>query len=194
MAKRITGKEMKCLQALCTGNMEAVKKLIDQIPILRKDLGDERLMIEAASSGSIETLKLLQQQYGEEGAKHLPRGIVMAASNGHIDMVKFLLENGADVNSSDGSPLHFAAYNDKRDMVLFLLENGADIHSGHEAALTHCAGNGNLGMVKLLVKHGADVMYNSQQAYKEARHNRKTAVANYLRKKAEEYIELTSSE
>jgi len=192
MAKRISGKEMKCLTALSRGDMKLAKQLVDQIPILRKDLGDERLIMEVASSGSIETLKFLQQQYGEEGAKHLPRGIVMAASNGHIEMVRYLLENGADINASNGCPLHFAVYNDKRDMVLFLLENGADIHSGHEAALTGSAGNGNLAMVKLLVEHGADVMYNNQQAYKEARHNRKTSVANYLRKKAEEYIELTS--
>lgn len=191
MAKRICGKEMKCLQAITTGKLDIVKKLTTQLDELKADISLEHVMILAARSGNVEMMKYLQQYFE---CNDISNTIVMAAQDGHIDMVKYILENGGDINTSNGLPLKYAASNNKFEMVKFLLEKGADIGTGGQTALVWCAGQGNLKMVQFLVDNGADVMDDDNAAYKEAKHNRKTAVANYLRKKAEEYIELTSSE
>jgi ankyrin repeat protein len=55
----------------------------------------------------------------------------IAARNGHIDVAKFLLDKGADINCRGffGAPgLHWAAINGHKEMVEFLIAHGADIH------------------------------------------------------------------
>jgi len=56
-----------------------------------------------------------------------------AAFNGHKEVVKLLLANGADVNvrgqEGDITPLHLAAIRSDREMGLFLIENGADVQA-----------------------------------------------------------------
>jgi ankyrin repeat protein len=55
----------------------------------------------------------------------------IASRNGHIDVAKFLLEKGADINCRGffGAPgLHWAAINGHKQMVEFLIERGADLH------------------------------------------------------------------
>lgn len=55
-----------------------------------------------------------------------------AASNGHIEAARYLLQRGADVNQRYGLPLrcalHDAALHGQLPMVRFLVESGADIN------------------------------------------------------------------
>lgn len=49
----------------------------------------------------------------------------MAAANGHLEVVKFLLEAGADINlknKNENTALHWASLNGKLDVVKFLCE------------------------------------------------------------------------
>jgi ankyrin repeat protein len=55
----------------------------------------------------------------------------IAARNGHVEVAKFLLEKGADINCRGffGAPgLHWAAINGHKPMVEFLIARGADLH------------------------------------------------------------------
>ena len=54
----------------------------------------------------------------------------IASRNGHVEIARFLLEKGADVNCRGffGAPgLHWAAINGHKPMVEFLIANGADL-------------------------------------------------------------------
>ncbi|KAL9646162.1 hypothetical protein ABK040_008039 [Willaertia magna] len=56
--------------------------------------------------------------------------LIWATDCGHIRVVNFLVENGADINQQDNitkrTALHYAAMRNYRDILLLLLSKGAD--------------------------------------------------------------------
>lgn len=95
--------------------------------------------------------------------------ISIAADKGHRELVRLLLERGADPDTpydkyegypvaERGAPLHAAALNDDLEMASLLLEHGASAHTVMDAsgnALNWAIANGNDAMEKLLLRHGA---------------------------------------
>lgn len=90
-----------------------------------------------------------------------------ACNGGNYDIVKLLIQNGAEVNcknDSESTPsLHRSSYYDHVDVSRLLIDNGADINSKSGLGLTplHIACTfGKLNTVKLLVeKGGADIIF-----------------------------------
>jgi len=90
--------------------------------------------------------------------------ILKAARGGHTEIVKMLLEHGANPNvvehgNGNMTPLIWAASLDNIECVQMLLAHGADVNAsttqGYTALMT-AAQNGTAGMVRLLLDHGAD--------------------------------------
>ena len=99
--------------------------------------------------------------------------LMIAASDGRLDLAKLLHGNGADVNQQKGqmnhwayaspgwSALIYAATAGHADMVSWLLDSGADIeaywHSpGKKTALWEAAHWGRADVIGILLSHGAD--------------------------------------
>ncbi|KAK7456363.1 hypothetical protein VKT23_010610 [Stygiomarasmius scandens] len=86
-----------------------------------------------------------------------------AAYKGHLGVIKFLIEKGADVNAVGGfygTALQAAASQGHLDVVKFLVEKGADVNAvGGEygTALQAAASQRHLDVVKFLHEKGADV-------------------------------------
>ena len=80
-----------------------------------------------------------------------------------VDMVKLLLDRGANTESKDQydeTPLLWAVRNNNVDMVKLLLDCGANIESkdqSNETPLWGAAWNGNMDMIKLLLYRGANI-------------------------------------
>ena len=89
-------------------------------------------------------------------------GTHWAARNGHLDVVRLLLEAGADkhaVMRYRATALHVAAQNGHLDVVRLLLAAGADKDAEMQAgrtALHLAAHQGHLHIVRLLLEAGAD--------------------------------------
>ncbi|XP_022091401.1 transient receptor potential cation channel subfamily A member 1-like isoform X2 [Acanthaster planci] len=87
----------------------------------------------------------------------------IAISNGCKELVKFLLDSGADVNAQCGmghTPLHLIAVVGNTDIANLLLDFGATIEKGDNELMTplHRAAMYNrLAMVGLLLDKGADI-------------------------------------
>lgn len=89
--------------------------------------------------------------------------LMLAAYNGHSDMIRYLLEKGADLSESDNqgrTPLIFASSGPYPETVKLLLENDADPNKTDKAegwsALMWAAAEGNEQVVRVLLEHGAD--------------------------------------
>lgn len=84
----------------------------------------------------------------------------LAVMHGHIDIVRFLVGKGVDVNRN-GTMLQWAASygkNQNLDILKFLVEEcGADVNARWDRPIYYAAEHGHLDRVKYLIEHGADV-------------------------------------
>ena len=108
------------------------------------------------------------------------RPLPYAASLGHLNIVKFLVENGADIHYNNDSPLTEAVNSGHLDTVKYLVGQGANIRVGNDYALSKASSDGNLEMVKYLVQNGADIHADNDFAVRIAHNNKRQKVVDYL--------------
>jgi beta-lactamase regulating signal transducer with metallopeptidase domain len=126
----------------------------------------DQALVRAATDGDIsgidELLRAGANVNCTVGVGRASSPLTGAALEGRLDVVRLLLDWGADPNLApgDGSPLINAAAEGHVDIVSLLLDRGASIDQivpGRQNALIRASGNGRLEVVKLLVARGADV-------------------------------------
>ena len=128
---------------------------------LQNDAGESALMV-AAQNRQAKVATILVQEYGASVGlkqKQSSRTALMEASeSGSVDIVKLLLEHGAD---ELGWALVLAILNKYKDIIELLLEYGAQIDDKKwslffcQSPLIMAVEIGDANIVKLLLKHGA---------------------------------------
>ena len=89
----------------------------------------------------------------------------LAAFFGHIEVVEYLLKNGADANAIANNPtkvrpLHSAVAHRHLEISKLLVEHGADVNARQQGGFTplhEAAFGGSLELAGLLLDHGADI-------------------------------------
>jgi len=101
--------------------------------------GENALMM-AAFDGDLPTVKMLVLEKKASVNKRGWAPIHYAATNGHLQIVQFLMAHGAKVNAyspSETTPLMMAIGSGNDDLIKYLLDNGADLslrnHEGYTA-------------------------------------------------------------
>lgn len=123
--------------------------------------------IGAASDGNIKKIKSMikydKMDVNERDWDQLT-ALIPAASQGHVDIVKLLLKEGADVNAHDKdgiTALMEASIMGHAKVVELLIGAGAEVDAkanSHVTALWLAAGEGRVDVMKVLLKNGADAM------------------------------------
>lgn len=141
--------------AVCIQAAPNTMKLISRQEVAEAALSGNKALIETA----------LKQKFDVNAANSDKRTALMfAAFNAQTDIVKMLIDAGADVNQQDAggtSPLMFAASAPNGSAaVVLLLDAGAEINmidsNEHFTALMWAAAEGQAENVKLLLERGAD--------------------------------------
>ena len=99
-----------------------------------------------------------------------------AAFGGHLEVVEFLLEKGAEIEAVNGggfTPLHLATFAGHREVVELLLDQGANINALNEAmgasvldfAFTRDLQGGTLEIAPLLIDKGAEFDVNKKNRF-----------------------------
>jgi ankyrin repeat protein len=149
-------------------------------------------MLEAVKSGDVKTAKILFKYANytcTTDDEHRDTPLTYAGAYGNVEVVRVLLEGGANVNVSNvrrNTALHNAALNGNLDVCRLLLDWGAKVDSlnmWNSTPLHFAAWKGHLSVVKLLVERGADVRLKNDvdlTASELARKERKEDVADWL--------------
>ena len=122
---------------------------------------------EVVGSGEMDDLQLLLEHCGIDDLPDFGFGpenpLLSAAAVGESEIVRLLIQYGADVNIKGGmygNPLEAAAHYGDKSTVLILLNAGADVNASggyHGNALQAAARYGRLELVQILLDKGADV-------------------------------------
>jgi ankyrin repeat protein len=149
------------LTAAYHGATHALQVLLDRTP------EDALGLHEAAAIGNARRLKTILGQSRARVNTPNPEGFTplgLAAFFGHLDALKVLLENGAEVNAVAPSrfantALDAAVSGDHADIVKALLAARSDPNirsEGTYTSLHKAAAHGNLEVVRMLLESGAD--------------------------------------
>jgi ankyrin repeat protein len=124
-------------------------------------------LFEACAVGKVERVKSMLKRKPKLLNEFAPDGfqpLGLASFFGHVEVVRFLLESGAEVNtpSQNGlkvTPLNSAAAGRYYEIAMLLLERDANPNirqEGDIVPLHSAAMNGQIEMVKILLQYGAD--------------------------------------
>ena len=83
------------------------------------------------------------------------RPLMSAVRSGHPDIIRILIEAGADIHIREEAPLRTAVYLNLVETIEILIELGADIHASDNLALRLAVEEGHLLVVECLMKNGA---------------------------------------
>ncbi|KAJ1821386.1 hypothetical protein LPJ56_003250 [Coemansia sp. RSA 2599] len=168
--------------AAAEGHLDAVRTLLDcgadasddrsralRTAVLRGDanIACVRLLLErGADAAAMNDNCLLAAVYRGDGtavpaaARSVQRRYASRsapATSSHVQLVKILLEHGANPNAHSGKPLVFACSRNSPCTAAILASHGADIHVNNEEPLRQASERGFLAIVQMLLRLGADV-------------------------------------
>lgn len=97
------------------------------------------------------------------------RAIRLACEVGRVEVVKLLVEAGADFTCDNNYPFRVACLNGRLDLAKFLLDAGVSMDEiGGRVLVQACRSSMDFRIVNFLLKHGADVHYREDLALREA--------------------------
>ena len=159
------------LAAADAGDLELVKELVERKgadieqrhPAQEKSMGHHLVgytpIAMAALNGHLDVVKYLIKKK----AKNRDRALLAAARGGHLPVVKYLVRHGARSKRAKTAAMVEAFRQENMEVGKFLLARGADVNGlvyGGEVATTplvDAVASGDLEVVKLLVSKGAKV-------------------------------------
>lgn len=108
------------------------------------------------------------------------QAITVACRYGHLDIVKILIENGADIMKYRRIILTATVSGGNIDIMKLLMSKGLNIHEDNDEALKTACYEGKLDMVKFLLSKGADVYADFNEPLQIACQNGRLNVVKYI--------------
>jgi len=132
------GAALELHEAAAAGDLARVKKLIEKDMALARSYSPDGFPVVALAAvfGNFEVAKYLHAKGADINAAATNgsgyNALTGAVTSGHTEIVKWLLENGAEANyrySNNYSPLLNAAANGHLEILKLLQAHGADLHA-----------------------------------------------------------------
>lgn len=162
-------KESSLILACRKNDTIAVKKIIKKGVNINYEAENKYTALGDAAGNASQSdalLRYLVSKGARVNTNNVP--LVDAVYSGSIEKVKFLVENGADVNKRKAMngipPLFEAGFNTKYEIAAYLIDNGADVNiekPNGESVLYYSltSFSGSYKVIKLLIDKGANVNF-----------------------------------
>ena len=158
--------------------------LLNWYRILHNHTNDDptKLLFFASEHGYLELLQYARHHGGvyQTGFTPADSALVVAADNGQIKIMDYLISNGANLDDVVHTIIERSIQNNRFEVLVNLLDQakGLDI----DIVFLYAAYYGNLDVIKYAVGRGANVHVDDNMALKWAREKGFTAVETYLLK------------
>lgn len=106
--------------------------------------------------------------------------IMLASEYGHLEIVKYLASKGCDVRADNDYAVIYASKNGHIEVVKYLVFQGCDVRSYNSYAVRLASIHGHLEIVKFLVKKGANYRALNHHAVIEASKNKHYEIVEFL--------------
>ncbi|WP_341815349.1 ankyrin repeat domain-containing protein [Wolbachia endosymbiont (group B) of Aricia artaxerxes] len=170
------------------------KGYLDIAGILKQVQLDRKLLTIVESDGFNEAKGLIAQGANiDTNDKNGNTLLYSAAEIGDLNLVKLLLDNGANIETKNGeyqaTPLHGAVLNERLNVVKLLLNRGANVNAEDKdnwTPLHYAADTNSLDIVKVLVDAHANLDARGDYGKAPLDIARDSSIAEYLEKKLNE--------
>lgn len=170
------------------GNRTWKQYYIEDLSVLNKDKVDlYHVLLEASWDGKLATVieiidivKNAPGIYEDEVINYKNTALRNASGYGRLNVVKYLIEKGADIHYMNDTAIRVAGLNQHWNIVKYLIGKGANVRANESEVLIWASSYGCLYMVKHLVELGADVQSDQNYALREASSNGHLNVVEYL--------------
>lgn len=187
----------RCVENCVLAGIADIADTVDMLKYLlsvRNNIDITRSLEHASEKGFFEMVKILVQ-YEQDNVNHIcklsidksrfgVRGNNIALTNaalmGHLDIVKYLIEHGANIHAHNDRAIQLASNYGKLDVVKYLVEHGANVCVNDNYAVKWAAHSGHLSVVQYLVEHGADIHANQNYAIRFAAKHGDINMVKYL--------------
>ncbi|RSM18339.1 hypothetical protein CDV31_002858 [Fusarium ambrosium] len=141
------------------GQMNVLKALLQKgIDIDETDQQDYTSLMRASEAGHHAVVSFLLKEGARVESRHSRQAMSLSLENGHVEIVRLLIEANADLYLDPGSlkkALNTASRKGFEPMAKYLLEGKADVCDPEfYTALCMASKNGHLAIVKLLLERG----------------------------------------
>ena len=157
--------------------------LLSGQPAFAQDQGEE--LLAAARKGDLAAVKAQLDKGVNVNAKNRygATALAYACDRGNVDIVKLLIERGADVNVKDSfygaTPISWASGNGHTEVVKLLLDKGA---KGVDDVLIEAVGSSNTAMVKVALDTGGVSEKTLTSALSSATRHKQSDIIEMLQK------------
>jgi hypothetical protein len=139
----------------------------------------------STQQGDLEKIKLILNDIPNMNLVYpniYDRYLCIGAQYGYIEIVKYFIQNGANIHIKNELPLALASYNGYLEIVKYLVEKGANFHINDEYPMRLACTKGHSEIVKYFIEEGAYLYpFDDGEIFMDMALKGNTELANYIR-------------
>lgn len=160
------GGQTALILALENGHTDIANLLLEHgADITKRDANGRGPLYHASKEGHLEIVKILLKNGADIDDDNALHGAASGFEDKTIDVVKFLVEKGANVNKPDpkndeNTPLFVAVKSSNTEILKYLIQHNADVNKANkygETPLIEASYSGNLKAIGILLDNNADI-------------------------------------
>jgi ankyrin repeat protein len=136
---------------------------IEETPKRNRKMLYNTMLSKACEYGKLNIVIYLHTILGASIHTNYDDPIVYASGGGHLDVVRYLVENGVSVHVHDESPISNAVKNDHLETVKYLISQGANIHAVKFQALSSMYIK-SMEMLKYILSFDPYIIYHNKNS------------------------------